>query len=156
MTRSNFHPILKIQEMREVLDFGLLLAGVCFVMLTVACFFLPGALGWKEKLSNLSPLMRQMFYTYAGYVFATHVFFGVLTLGYRDWLLSGTEPAAWMVGFMLLWWVARLVIQFFGFDLRELEMTLGMKVAKGALTFMFLCLVTIFSLTLWWNLGGLR
>ncbi len=142
--------------MRDLLDFGLLLAGWCLVILCIASFWVPKALRWKEKLAVLSPLMREMFLTYALYILGSHIFFAVLTLWHRDWLLGGSGSAMVMSAFILLWWLVRLVVQFFGFDLEEVPDTTANRLAKHALTLLFVSLVTIFALTLWWNLGGLR
>lgn len=140
--------------MRELLSIGLLLAGLGFVLLVIASFWIPKILGWKEKLVDLSPLMRELFWTYAGYVFASHCLFAVLTLTCRDWLLSGTRSAAVMSGFICCWWSIRVYLQFFGFDLNEVEDTLFNRIAKKLLTILFLCLMILFAILVWWNLGG--
>ncbi len=142
--------------MRVWLEFALTLAGFFLVILSIASVWIPKALGWKEKLVVLTPLMREMWWTYSLYVWGSHVFFAVLTLGFRDWILSATPAATAMTGFILLWWTVRLYLQFFGFDLTELEDTRLNRVAKHLLTLLFLSLVLIFGLALWWNLGGLR
>ena len=140
--------------MKELLDFGLLLAAFSLTILCVASFWIPKALDWKEKLAGLTPLMRELFWTYSLYIWCSHIFFAVLTFFFRDWLLGGTVEAATMAGFMCLWWLSRLGIQFFGFDLSEVEDSVANRLAKHLLTFLFACLVLIFGLTVWWNLGG--
>lgn len=140
--------------MNELLNYGLLFAGFGFTLLVIASFWIPGILGWKEKLADLSPLMRELFWTYAAYVFASHCFFAVLTLGFRDWLLGGTGSAAAMSGFMCFWWTVRVYLQFFGFDLTEVKDTRLNRIAKHLLTLLFLYLMIFFAILLWWNLGG--
>ena len=139
--------------MKAYLDLGLLLAGLGFVVLCIASFWIPKALGWKEKLEKLTPLMRELWWTYAGYVLMSHVFFAVLTLGFRDWLLSATPAAAAMSGFILLWWLIRVWLQFFGFDLSEVMESRANRFAKHLLTLLFVYLVVVFGATLGWNLG---
>lgn len=141
--------------MRDLLDFGLLLAALSLTALCIASYWIPKALGWREKLAGLTPLMRELFWTYSLYIWSSHIFFVILTFFFRDWLLGGTVEAAVVAGFMCLWWLARLGIQFFGFDLTEVEDSLFNRMAKHALTFLFICLVSIFALTVWWNLGGM-
>ena len=142
--------------MKELLDFGLLVAAWCLTILCVASFWIPKALGWQEKLAGLTPLMRELFWTYSLYIWSSHVFFAVLAFFFRDWLLGGTPAAAAVAGFICFWWLVRLGIQFFGFDLGEVEDTMANRLAKHLLTLLFLALVIIFALTVWWNLGGAR
>lgn len=140
--------------MNELLNYGLMFAGFGFTLLVIASFWIPGILGWKEKLAGLTPLMRELFWTYAVYVFASHCLFAILTLGFRDWLLSGTPAAAVMSGFMCMWWTVRVYLQFFGFDLSEVKDTRLNRIAKHLLTLLFLYLMIFFAILLWWNLGG--
>ncbi|MGJ8694995.1 MAG: hypothetical protein ACSHYF_01645 [Verrucomicrobiaceae bacterium] len=141
--------------MKELLELGLTLAGLNLVILTVASFWIPKALEWKRKLAVLSPLMKQMWWTYALYVFASHVFFAVLALTQQEWLLSGHRSAAVVTGFITLWWGWRLGLQFFSFNLDEVKPTRGNELAKHLLTLLFVSLVTAFGAVLCWNLGWL-
>ena len=140
--------------MREVLNYGLLFAGLGLLVLTVASFWIPRILGWKEKLADLSPLMRELFWTYAAYILASHLFFAILSLGFRDWLLSASPAAAAMSGFICFWWSVRVYLQFFGFDLAEVKDTRFIRLAKRLLTLLFLYLMIVFAIMVWWNLGG--
>ena len=142
--------------MRELLDIGLQLAGWFLVILCLASFWIPKALGWKEKLAGLTPLMKELWWTYAIYVWGSHVFFAVMALGYRDWLLGGGGAAAAMAGFICLWWSVRLYLQFFGFDLAEVADTLLNRIAKHLLTLLFMALVIVFGALVAWNLGWLK
>ena len=83
----------------------------------------------------------------------SHFFFAILLLFFGDWLMSGTGPAIAMLSFMLLWWGVRLYLQFFGFDLMEVEPTPFNRFAKHMLSLLFICLVTLFALLICWNLG---
>ena len=139
--------------MKELLQLGLQVGGWSLVMLSVASIWIPKALAWKEKLAGLTPLMREMWWTYSLYVWGSHVFFAVLVLGFGDWLMGGGGAAIAMSFFMLLWWSVRLYLQFFGFDLREVEETRANQVAKHLLTFLFVGLVGLFGCLVGWNLG---
>ncbi len=140
--------------MKELLNYGLLFAGFGLFILTIASFWIPRVLNWKEKLGDLSPLMRELFWTYAAYILASHCFFAILSFGFRDWLLGGTPAAAAISGFICFWWTVRVYLQFFGFDLAEVEDTLFNRLAKHLLTLLFLYLMIIFAILVWWNLGG--
>ena len=141
--------------MKELLEIGLLIGGWSLVALAIASFWIPKALGWREKLARLTPLMRELWWTYSIYVWASHVFFAVLALGFSDWLMSGTGAAMAMCTFMLLWWAVRLWLQFFGFDLKEIKATAMNRMAKHLLTMLFMGLVTLYAGLLWWNAHGI-
>ena len=140
--------------MKELLNIGLLLAGFGLSVLVVASFWIPKVLGWREKLAGLTPLMRELFWTYSAYILASHLFFAILCWGYREWLLGGTSSAGAMSAFIGLWWLVRVYLQFFGFDLEEVENRPANRLAKHLLTLLFVCLVVLFALLTWWNLGG--
>lgn len=141
--------------MKEILQAGLLIGGGSLVALSIGSFWIPKALGWREKLVGLTPLMRELWWTYSIYVWASHVYFAVLALGFGDWLMSGTAAAKAMCSFMLLWWSVRLYLQFFGFDLSEIEGSTANRIAKHLLTAMFIGLVVLYAGLLCWNLGWL-
>lgn len=139
--------------MKMLLDWGLLTAGWSLVALVIGSLWIPRVLGWREKLAVLSPLMREMWWTYSAYVWGSHGFFAVLLLGHREWLMSGGSAAMAMTVFMLLWWVIRLGLQFFGFDLREVKNSPANRLAKHVLTLLFGGLVGVLGMLVCWNAG---
>ena len=141
--------------MKELLQTGLMIGGWSLVALSIASFWIPKALGWKEKLAGLAPLMRELWWTYSIYVWSSHVFFAVLALGFSDWLMGRSGAAMAICSFMLLWWAVRLWLQFFGFDLSEIEGSVFNRVAKHLLTTLFIGLVILYASLLCWNAGGL-
>lgn len=142
--------------MKSLLEIGLMIGGGSLAILAIASFWIPKALGWKEKLAGLTPLMRELWWTYSFYVWASHVFFAVLTLGFADWLMGGSPAAVAMLSFMGLWWSVRLYLQFFGFDLGEVEGSRFNRVAKHLLTALFVGLVVLFWALVVWNIGWLE
>src|SRR5277367_589682 len=94
----------------------LLLAGLGQLLLAAVSLSIPGVLGWREDTARLKPLTRQVFWTYAGYIWTAHVAFGLLSALSPGLLLERTPLAASVSGFMATWWAARLVIQFVLFD----------------------------------------
>ena len=117
--------------MKDLLEIGMVVGGVSLLILCIASLWIPKVLGWKQKLTVLSPLMREMWWTYAAYVLGSHLFFAILLLGFGDWLMGGSGPAIAMLSFMLLWWGMRLYM----------------------LSLLFVGLVLLFALLIWWNLG---
>lgn len=141
--------------MRELLEIGLQIGGCSLALLCIASFWIPRSLRWKEHLTKLPPLMRELWWTYSVYVLSSHAFFSVLTLGFGEWLMSKTGSAIAMNTFMLLWWSVRLYLQFFGFDFGEIEKNKFNRIAKHLLTMLFIGLVILFAGLLCWNLGWL-
>lgn len=141
--------------MKELLQTGLVIGGWSLVALSLASLWIPKVLGWREKLAGLTPLMRELWWTYSIYVWSSHVFFAVLALGFGDWLMGGSGSAMAMCSFMLLWWSVRLWLQFFGFDLSEIEGNMANRLAKHLLTLLFIGLVVLYASLLGWNAGWL-
>ncbi len=141
--------------MKALLQNGLLIGGWALVALCIASFWIPAKLKWREKLAGLTPLMRELWWTYSLYVWGSHVLVAVLALGFGDWLLGRPAAAATMSAFMLLWWSVRLWLQFFGFDLCEVEASVPNRVAKHSLTLLFIGLVLLYASLLLWNVGWL-
>lgn len=142
--------------MRDLLEIGLQIGGYSLALLCIGSFWIPKILGWKKHLTGLPPLMRELWWTYSCYVWGSHVFFSVLTLGFGDWLLSGTGSALAMSTFMFLWWSVRLYLQFFGFDFGDIPANKFNRMAKHALTLLFIGLVTLFGGLICWNSGWIR
>lgn len=142
--------------MRELLEIGLQIGGYSLVLLCIGSFWIPSILQWKEHLTKLPPLMRELWWTYSIYIWSSHVFFAVLTLGFGDWLMGGSGPAIAMSAFMLLWWSVRLYLQFFGFDFREITKDKYQSIGKHLLSSLFIGLVILFGGLICWNLGWLQ
>jgi hypothetical protein len=142
--------------MRELLEIGLQIGGYSLALLCIGSFWIPKILRWKDHLTTLPPLMRELWWTYSIYIWSSHVFFSVLTLGFGDWLMSGTGSAIAMNTFMLLWWSVRLYLQFFGFDFSEIKKDKYNRIGKHLLTLLFIGLVTLFGGLICWNLGWLQ
>ena len=57
----------------------LVAAGVGQLILCSASLAIPRVLRWPEDLARLRPLTRQVFWTYAGYIWATNLSFGLIS-----------------------------------------------------------------------------
>ena len=139
--------------MKSLLEIGLGIGGCSLVILCVASFWIPKVLGWRDKLAGLTPLMRELWWTYSIYVWSSHVFFAILALAFGDWLMGGSASAMAMCTFMLLWWLVRLWLQFFGFDFSEVGPNVFNRLVKHLLTLLFVGLVVLDAGLLCWNAG---
>src|SRR3954451_8466689 len=88
-----------------------LIAGIGQLILIIASLAIPRVLNWREETAKLRPLTRQIFWTYALYIWCTNLSFGLVSLR-PAWLLDRSPLATCVTGFMTAYWVGRLLIQF--------------------------------------------
>lgn len=116
----------------------LMLAGAGQLVLAMGSLIIPRVLRWREDTAKLRPLTRQVFWTYAGYIWATNVSFGLLSAFAPGWLLDGAPLARAVSAYVALYWTARVAIQFCYFDRSDAP-------AGRASTFAEVALVALFS-----------
>jgi hypothetical protein len=92
------------------------LAGVGQVALALGSLAIPTVLQWKVELAKPQPLIGQMFWTYAGYIFVINVCFGLLSIFDYKELTNGSRLAMLVTGFIAAYWISRVLIQFLYFD----------------------------------------
>ena len=101
-------------------------------------------LRWKEDLAKLRPLTRQVFWTYAGYIWATNLSFGLLSASWPQLLLDRSPLATGVCSFIALYWGARVVIQFAYFDRSDAPKGWFFVMGEGVLVILFLSLTIIY------------
>ncbi|MGJ8677742.1 MAG: hypothetical protein ACSHX0_09515 [Akkermansiaceae bacterium] len=136
----------------EWLQLALTLAGVFQLILVIASSIIPHCLEWVKPLSHLPLLMRQVFWTYAGYIVTMHLFFGVLTVWGKELLIDKSPHAAILCGLMMTWWLVRIFLQFFCFDRKGIPQTRFNLLAEGLLICLFLFLTVVYAVALYFNL----
>lgn len=123
----------------------LVLAGIGQLALAAGSLAIPRVLRWREDTAKLKPLTRQVFWTYAGYIWATNVAFGLLSALAPGWLLDDAPLARAVGAFIALYWAARVAIQFLYFDRSEAPPGLPGKLAEAALGGLFLYLALVYG-----------
>ena len=73
------------------------LAGVGQIVLALASTAIPRVLRFREETAKLRPLLREMFWTYAGYILCINFSFGLLSALRPAWILDGSPLAAAVV-----------------------------------------------------------
>lgn len=134
-----------------ILIFG---AGVGQLALVVASLAIPRVLRWREDTARLRPLTRQVFWTYAVYIWATNLSFGLVSLR-PAWLVDRSPLAACVTGFIAAYWTGRLLIQFLYFDRSDAPQGLHVRLAEVALVVLFAFLAVVYAAALLLNLGVL-
>jgi hypothetical protein len=98
------------------LAFHLQLAGLLLIVLAAAHLAFPKRFHWREELSRLSPLNRQIFQVHVFFIAVVLVLFGALSWLLADELLApGPLPKAVLAGFTLFW-ALRLFVQLFVYE----------------------------------------
>jgi hypothetical protein len=95
---------------------ALILAGIAQLGIAASSLLIPRLLGWREDTARLKPLTRQVFWTYASYILSFHIAFGLLSLLAPAVLLDGLALARTVCGFIAVYWLVRLTLQFVAFD----------------------------------------
>lgn len=122
-----------------------ILAGVGQLILAAASLAIPRVLRWREEIAKLRPLTGQIFWTYAAYIWAANVSFGLLSALAPGWLLDGAPLARAVAGYIALYWGARLAIQFAWFDRSDAPRGPLFAVAEVGLVALFAYLALVYG-----------
>jgi hypothetical protein len=98
------------------LQIHLQIVGCLLVALGLSHVFFHRYFGWKQELSGVSLLTRQIFYVHAFFIALGVVLGGVLSLSYPGALLRPEPLNRAILAGMALFWLCRLLTQFFGYD----------------------------------------
>ena len=92
------------------------LAGIGQIGLIIGSLWLPKFLNFREETAKVSPLIGQMFWNYSAYTWATNLFFALISVLNPAALLDGSFLAIWVSGFITVYWLGRIIVQYFYFD----------------------------------------
>jgi hypothetical protein len=130
------------------------IAGVGQLVLILASLAIPRVLRWREDTAKLRPLTRQVFWTYAIYIWGINLAFGLVSLR-PDWLLDRSPLAGCVTGFITVYWVGRVLIQFLWFDRSDAPPGLLVRLAEVGLVGLFVYLSLVYAAAFLLNLGVL-
>jgi hypothetical protein len=140
--------------MQSILEGLIFSAGIEQLALVVASVAIPHVLEWRAETAKLRPLTRQVFWTYAGYIWATNLSFGLVSILAPLALLDRSVLAGAVTGFMAVYWGARLVVQFAVLDRRTAPDAGYIRAAEAALVLLFVSLTVIYALAAVSNWGA--
>ena len=127
-------------------------AGLSQLALVMASLAIPRVLHWKEELAKLSsPLIRQIFWVYSAYIWATNLGFGLLSAFAPEWLLTKDPLSGAVSGFIALYWTSRFFIQIFYFDRKGLPVRTIFKLSDLVLTLLFVFLSLVYAIAAYFN-----
>lgn len=133
------------------IEFLIVGAGLGQLVLVVAGTCVPFALNWKESLSPLDPLNRQLFKTYGGYILGTNLFFAILCLGDPSALSDGSFLAKALSIYLTLYWIVRIVLNFTYFNRSYAPQTWWATAGENTLLIVFSYLVGVYGYAAYLN-----
>jgi hypothetical protein len=92
------------------------LAGFVQLAIASANFFLPAKLKYRENLSRVAPIIRQIFIVHSVYIVGVVLLFAALTFGFAGELTSGHGLGRFLAAAIALFWLFRAPIQFLYYD----------------------------------------
>lgn len=129
---------------------ALILAGLGQVALALGSLALPRMLDLATEARRLRPLVRELFWTHAGYILVTNACFGLLSALAPELLLSEAPLARIVAAYIAIYWGVRLTIQFVYFDRRNAPRGAFYRWAERGLVSLFAYLTAVYG---WLALG---
>lgn len=138
----------------DMIEKAIFWCGIGHLALCLGSLCVPAMLQWPKHLKHLQPLLRQMFWTYAAYILAINLCFGILSVYGSTELLNHSYLAKSITLFIGMYWLARIAIQFLYFDRSEapkgLKYTAGEVVLIGMFSLFTVTFLAAFLFNIEW------
>jgi hypothetical protein len=121
------------------------IAGGLHFCILLASALTPKALGWRTRLAPLHPFLRKLFWVYGCFIVLVIISFGLLTLFHSSELSAGSPLGRGLCLFICIFWLARLLVQFFMFDARPFLRNWFYKCGYHGLTVAFIYFVAVYA-----------
>lgn len=128
----------------EMLTDCLFAAGILQLSVLVASALVPIRLDWRKEFAPLSPLHRQMYWVYGGYVVMGIIALGLITICNARELAGGGQLARCFCGYAAIFWGVRISLQPV-LNVKEHLKTWWLRAGYHLLTVLFLYFTTIFA-----------
>ena len=133
------------------LSLALWLAGIGHFCILIASFQVPGRLGWKKDLAQLTPFNRKLMWVYGGTTLLTIIAFGTLTLFLHQEFLTGDRAAVALAAFIAIFWTLRILVDFVFFEHSDWPTGVQFVVGHFLLTALFAALASTYWAVLVWS-----
>ena len=120
-------------------------AGVLLILLALLHAVFPRYFKWSEELRSITLLTRQIHYIHTFFIALTVLLMGVLCLAASTELLTTSLGRKICLG-LLIFWLARLLIQFFGYSSSHWRGKRFETVIHAVFSLLWAFLVTVFAL----------
>ena len=128
-------------ELLAWLIFG---CGVAHFAVLSASALVPNRLNWREEFRTLSPLHRQLYWVYGGYVVLSIVSLGLISALNSAELAAGDRLARCFCGYVAAFWGIRLSLQWV-LDVDEHLATWWLRWGYRTLTVVFATFSAVFA-----------
>ena len=127
------------------MEIHLKIIGILLILLALIHFVFPKRFNWKQELSSLSLINRQLMYVHSFFIAFVIFLMGLLCFTSANDLLSTNFGKRILLG-LAIFWAVRLLVQFFGYSSklwkgRSFETTIHI-----AFSLFWIYLVTVFTL----------
>ncbi len=129
----------------------LILAGVGQICLVIGSMAIPKILGWRNELAKVKPLLKHIFWVYAIYILLTNLSFGLLSAFAPETLTDGSKLASMVTGFICLYWLSRVLIQFMYFDRTHFPSGLMYTLGEIVMVLLFASLIAVYGYAFYLN-----
>lgn len=119
--------------------------GYLHFAILIANALTPIVLDWRGSLSMLSKFMRQLVWAYGAFIVLVIIGFGLISVLHAHALAAGTPLARALCGFIAFFWLCRLIVQIFVFDIRPLVSNFVLKAGYHGLTAVFAYFVLVYG-----------
>jgi hypothetical protein len=121
------------------------LGGLMHFAILSASASVPRVFDWRKNLAGLPPFLRRLFWVYGAFIVLVIVAFGTLTLRHAGAMAAGEPVARSLAAFIAIFWLARLLVQWFVFDPRPFLTSPLLAAGYHALTLAFLYLAVAYG-----------
>ena len=120
------------------------LAALLHTSLICAGAAMPKAVSLRTHLRALPPFVQRLYWVYYGFIGLVLVSFGLLTWFYAEPMASGAPIARALSLLMAVFWLARLLVAAFVFDLRPYLVSPLRRIGYHALNLVFAYLTAVY------------
>jgi hypothetical protein len=122
-------------------------AGIGQLGVLIASSLVPMRLDWRNRLAELPPLLRQLFWVYGAYTVMSIIMLGLICLTCSEELASGTRLATAFCLYGAVFWGLRLALQTV-LDAKPFLTTWWLRAGYHLLTCLFTAFTSIYVLAL--------
>ena len=130
------------------------IAGLAQLGIVIGSLAIPYVLEWREDTAKLQLLTRQVFWTCAGYIWATNLSFAIVSICSPESLVDSSFLTTAVTVFIATYWGARVIIQFVWFDKTDAPKGPLFLVAEIVLVSSFVFLTAFYGYAACHNLMG--
>lgn len=125
------------------------IAGLLHLGLIAAGLTMPRAVDLKMHVATLPPFVRQLFWVYYSFIGLSLISFGLLSFFLADALAGGGALASAVCFFLGVFWLLRLVVATFVFDVRPYLKNGFWRLGYHATNIVFTSLPAIYFWVAW-------